>query len=202
MVPRADGRAELVARIDADRCVSCGICAGSCAPMGVGPPGRTGRDQLLAVGNLITEGAVRDRVVAFACHHGAGTVASALEARGVTVVPVECVGNLHTSAVEFVVRAGARCAVVFACPPRDCWNREGPRWLGERIHHGREAELKERVDRRRVRIVELAAHDAERAVAVLDDLDRVLARIEQPEAETAVELDTECEVPVEAEQSQ
>src|SRR5690606_26346681 len=46
MVTRADGRETLVARVDPRRCVSCGICAGSCAPMGVGPPGRTGRDQL------------------------------------------------------------------------------------------------------------------------------------------------------------
>src|SRR5690606_30731566 len=33
MVPRTDGRAELLAEVDPARCVSCGICAGSCAPM-------------------------------------------------------------------------------------------------------------------------------------------------------------------------
>jgi ferredoxin len=49
MVPRAAGRTGMVARVDAAVCVSCGICAGSCAPMGVGPGGRTGRDQLTAV---------------------------------------------------------------------------------------------------------------------------------------------------------
>ncbi|NIP83640.1 MAG: 4Fe-4S dicluster domain-containing protein, partial [Gemmatimonadetes bacterium] len=41
-----EGRSALVARVDPSLCVSCGICAGSCAPMGVGPAGRTGRDQL------------------------------------------------------------------------------------------------------------------------------------------------------------
>ena len=49
MVKRDDDRPTLVARVDPDRCVSCGICAGSCAPMGVGPDGRTGRDQLTNV---------------------------------------------------------------------------------------------------------------------------------------------------------
>ena len=41
--------AGMVARVDPDLCVSCGICAGSCAPMVVGPPGRSGRDQLAQV---------------------------------------------------------------------------------------------------------------------------------------------------------
>ena len=43
--------ADLVARVDPQLCVSCGICAGSCAPMGVGPRGRIwiARDQLLIV---------------------------------------------------------------------------------------------------------------------------------------------------------
>ena len=46
MVERTDGRAGMVARVNPDRCVSCGICIGSCAPMAIGPVGRTGRDQL------------------------------------------------------------------------------------------------------------------------------------------------------------
>ena len=35
-------RSDLVARVDPALCVSCGICAGSCAPMGVGPAGPDG----------------------------------------------------------------------------------------------------------------------------------------------------------------
>ncbi len=195
MVPRSDGRADLVARIDPARCVSCGICAGSCAPMGVGPPGRTGRDQLREVGELVAAGRVTDRVVAFACAHGAATMESVLAELGLTVQVVECAGTVHTSAIEYVVRAGARCAVVLACPPRDCWNREGTRWLGERVHQGREAELKERVDRRRVRIVELAAHDGAGAREMVTELERALARLERPETEATIDVDTECEVP-------
>ena len=53
MVAREDDRPTLIARVDPARCVSCGICAGSCAPMGIGPPGRSGRDQLAATRALL-----------------------------------------------------------------------------------------------------------------------------------------------------
>jgi coenzyme F420-reducing hydrogenase delta subunit/NAD-dependent dihydropyrimidine dehydrogenase PreA subunit len=152
MRPRSDGRADVVARVTPDLCVSCGICAGSCAPMGVGPPGRTGRDQLLRVRDFV---AARrpgpGDVVVVACTRGAGGIAEEDAAEGNPVYPVQCAGNLHTSIIEYLVRAGAGGVLVAACPPRDCWNREGPRWLAERVYHDREAELKERVDRRRVR---------------------------------------------------
>ena len=45
-------------------------------------------------------------------------------------------------------RGGAAGVLVVSCPPRDCWHREGPAWLHERIYNGRDAELQERVDRR------------------------------------------------------
>ncbi len=89
---------------------------------------------------------------------------TALTSEGATVYAVECAGNLHTSVIELLVRSGAGGVLVLACPPRDCWSREGPRWLSERMYHDREAELKERVDRARVRIAYASAR--ERAVAV------------------------------------
>ena len=42
--------------------------------------------------------------------------------------------------------------LVVACPARDCWNREGGKWVEERMFHGREAELQARVDRNRVHL--------------------------------------------------
>jgi len=53
MIPRDDERPTLVADVDPALCVSCGICAGSCAPMGVGPPGRTGRDRMADLAALV-----------------------------------------------------------------------------------------------------------------------------------------------------
>jgi coenzyme F420-reducing hydrogenase delta subunit len=124
--------------------------------MGVGPPGRTGRDQLSAVRAFITarRPGARD-VVVIACDRGAGGIARTAGA-GALVVPVTCAGNLHTSVIELLLRSATGGVLVVSCPPRDCWSREGPKWLEQRVYHDREAELQERVDRRRVRIVHAA----------------------------------------------
>ncbi len=166
MIARAPGgRSEQVARVDPARCVSCGICAGSCAPMGVGPPGRTGRDQLAEARAFIAAPGRRPgEHIVICCDRGADRWGDAVAAAGAAVHPVDCAGNLHTSVIESFVRAGAAGVLVIACPPRDCWNREGPRWLVERMYHEREAELQARVDRRRVRVA--YANAAERADAV------------------------------------
>lgn len=165
MIPRVSPRSDIVARVDPDLCVSCGICSGSCAPMGVGPPGRTGRDQVAAVQSFASADVRHPgEIVVIACHHGAGAFGATLAARGGVLYPVRCAGNLHSSVIEMLLRGGAGGVLVLACPPRDCWNREGPRWLGERIHHGREAELQDRVDRARVRIA--YANEAEPGLAI------------------------------------
>jgi coenzyme F420-reducing hydrogenase delta subunit len=122
--------------------------------MGVGPPGRTGRDQLERARAFVGERRPGTGVVVVvACTRSAGGIAESDAVDGNPVYPVQCAGNLHTSVIEYLVRAGAGGVLVAACPLRDCWNREGARWLEERVYHNREAELKERVDRRRVRVV-------------------------------------------------
>lgn len=154
MVPRTNfGRqqSELVARVDPSRCVGCGICAGSCAPMGVGPFGRTGRDQLASLDRVL--GGMRlDRreILLFGCSTTGWDRPAAFDEADLTVVPVSCAGSLHSSAIESALRRGVGGVLVLSCPTRDCRYREGPKWLGERLYAGREAELHERVDRRRV----------------------------------------------------
>lgn len=162
MHERDDGRPTLVARVNPDLCVSCGICAGSCAPMGVGPAERTGRDQLVAAKAFAaSHGFTPNDVVVIACDRGAGSIAASAEFMDCAVYPVQCAGSLHTSVVERLLRDGAGGVMIVSCPPRDCWNREGAVWLEQRLFHEREAELQERVDRRRVRLI--AANAAERA---------------------------------------
>ncbi len=194
MLPRADGRAEEVARVDPALCVSCGICAGSCAPMGVGPPGRTGRDQLARVRAFIAHPERRSgEVVVIGCEHGAGRLKSDLEAAGAAFYPVDCAGSLHTSVIELLVRSGSAGVLTLACPPRDCWNREGPGWLSERVYHGREAELKERVDRRRVKIAFVNGSEPGAAHASLREFQAQLAAIGVQAGESSVAIDLECE---------
>jgi ferredoxin len=199
MIPRpGGGRSAEMARVDPALCVSCGICAGSCAPMGVGPPGRTGRDQLARVRSFIDEIDTGHTVVV-CCDRGARGWRAAVEAEGALVYEVDCAGNLHTSVIELLVRGGAAGVLVVACPPRDCWNREGPRWLSERIHHDRVAELQPRVDRRRVHIASANASESAVVLAVLREFMAATARLEHPLADTG-DVELVCE-PVPAEET-
>jgi coenzyme F420-reducing hydrogenase delta subunit len=110
------------------------------------------------------------------------------------VFSVPCAGNLHTSVVEYIVRAGVGAALLVACPPRDCWSREGPKWLMERMYEDREAELQPRVDRRRVPVVNAAPGEEWRVHEEIAALERVLARLDAAEAEEQILIDTACEL--------
>lgn len=196
MVPRTDDRPTLVALVDPSRCVSCGICAGSCAPMGVGPPGYNGRDQLIAVRSALSVERVSDNpvsIVAICCAQAPPSHAAALGARGARIHSVPCVGNLHSSVVESLLRAGAPGVIVCGCPPRDCAGREGPKWLHERLFNDREAELQSRVDRRRVGTATLAAGDLRGTLSAFDVFGRAVAALERARREPDVDLEVVCE---------
>jgi coenzyme F420-reducing hydrogenase delta subunit len=194
MVPRTDGRADVVAQVSPDLCVSCGICSGSCAPMGVGPPGRNGRDQLAAIKAWMARPErISGEVVVVACDYGGASFADRLQATAAAVYRVQCAGNLHTSVIEYAIRTGAGGVLVLACPPRDCRNREGPRWLGERVYHDREAELQARVDRRRVALGYAGPADRKAALETVRRFQDQIVALESAEVEKEIVLDTECE---------
>ena len=193
MVERDDQRSTLVARVDPGLCVSCGICAGSCPPMGVGPAGRTGRDQIAQVREFVSRHRpFGGEVVAICCDHGAGHFAPALRAAGALPYPVDCAGNMHTSVVELLLRAGSGGVLILACPPRDCWHREGPRWLVERVYHAREAELQARVDRERVRIASVNAGERVVAIEAFRRFAADVAALAKPAVDEIFEPEAEC----------
>ncbi|HLG06595.1 MAG TPA: 4Fe-4S dicluster domain-containing protein, partial [Gemmatimonadales bacterium] len=201
MVARHDERPTLLAHVNPDRCVSCGICAGSCAPMGVGPPGRNGREQVALLRTAILRGLGQSgagTTVAVRCSESPAGHAEAMRARGAQIHNVSCVGNLHSSVVELLLREGAVGVVVGACADRDCVAREGPKWLRERFFHDREAELQPRVDRRRIRVITLAPGNLREALAEFDRFAREVAALGLPPVEPSGDLETVCE-PVVAE---
>jgi len=194
MQRRTDGRDTLVAYVDPAACVSCGICAGSCAPMGVGPPGHSGRDQVAGI-RLFMEGLAQDPappVVALACENAAPSHLAALREAGAAVQNVKCTGNLHTSVIELALRGGAAGVVVFSCAPRDCRGREGPKWLEQRVHHDREAELQDRVDRRRVRLAYMAPGDLQGTMRVFEAFRADVLALARPVPEPG-DVDLLCE---------
>ena len=193
MVSRQDGREGFVGFVDPHRCVSCGICSGSCAPMVVGPPERTGRDQVEAVERFISEVEPRhDSMVLVSCERSA---AGRGPVGGTTSFPVSCAGAVHTSVIEYLVRAGVGGVLIVACPTRDCWHREGGVWLEERIYHEREAELKARVDRRRIRIVYAAAYETSLLEGEVDRFRKDIAALDATAAEPKIDIVSLCQAP-------
>ena len=191
MVERAGSRPAL-ASVDPTLCVSCGVCAGSCAPMGVGPPGRTGRDQLAAARAFLSSPDRRPgEVVVIGCAQTVGDWPAAVWS-GAASYPVSCTGNVHTSVIELLLRGGCGGVLVVTCPPRDCWHREGPQWLTERVYHGREAELQERVDRARIRVEHVGAGEARRARQIVASFAQEIARLTTRAAAPIDQGDGEC----------
>jgi hypothetical protein len=68
-------------------------------------------------------------------------------------------------------------------------------WLEQRVHNGREAELKPRVDRRRVRIVYASEGESLRLAAELRAYREELAVFERTPGEEDIVIDVLCEVP-------
>lgn len=196
MVVRDDGRDGFVGFVDPLKCVSCGICAGSCAPMGVGPEGRTGRNQLDEVKEFISRvEPSRDDVVLVSCDRTAAGGARDGVFAGSPVLRVSCAGSLHTSVIEYLVRAGAGGVMVVSCPPRDCWNREGVKWMEERVYEQREAELKDRVDRRRIASVYAAEAESSKLTAEVELFRSRVQSLDRALGETSIRIDTLCETP-------
>lgn len=195
MVARTDGRPYLLAQVDPTLCTSCGICAGSCAPMGVGPPGRTGKDQLRRVAEFVkAHPAGGQDVVIVTCFNGGGGIGTLAAFDGAPVYTVNCAGNLHSAVVEYFVRAGVGGVLVATCPPRDCWNREGPIWAEQRLFHDREAELHQRVDRSRVRLVHVAEGERPLMLAALHAFREAIRARETARGEADIVMDLECPV--------
>ena len=106
-----------------------------------------------------------------------------------------CAGSLHTSVIEFLVRSGAGGVMVVSCQPRDCWSREGPRWLGERMYEDREAELQPRVDRDRVRLIYAGAAEGDVVLEALEEFRDQIRGLDLALGELDVAIDAECVVP-------
>jgi ferredoxin len=195
MRARSDGRETLVAHVNPSLCVSCGICAGSCAPMGVGPPLRTGRDQIAAIRQLVRGLGPRDggHILAVVCDNAPPDHVVALGRAGATLHHLSCTGNLHTSAIELALRGAVAGVIVYSCPPRDCRGREGPKWLGQRVYHDREAELQPRVERRRVRLATAAAGDLSGTLASFQAFARDVHALGLTSAESLEEVEVACE---------
>ena len=214
--PEGHKGSDIVAMMDTSLCVSCGICAGSCAPMLVGPPQRRGQDHLAgarafmaevvlpASGGGVTPGAALEgsassaalegSVVVMACEQGVAAGMALEGVNGVFHYSTHCVGAMHTSAMEFMLRRGVSGLYLLSCPERDCQYREGAQWMRERVYNDREAELHERVSKNRVRFGYFGRGQEGAALADITAFREALLRHEElPPPEESVEIEPICE---------
>lgn len=181
MVARTD-RDGMVASVKTELCTSCGICIGSCPPMAIGPLGITARDQLAEVREFLArEQPGAGDVVIVGCQWSAAGAAA--ERSGARLLGVPCVGAMHTSTVELLLRGGAGGVLVMGCPEHDGRTREGVTWTEQRLFEGRRSELKDRVDASRVRLVQATIGEAARmhaaVVAFAEELEALNATSEE-----------------------
>jgi ferredoxin len=154
MVPNTTGRGTHteIAFVNTSRCVSCGLCSGSCDQLAIGPPGREGHAQV-ALARAVAPEVDAETVVLIHCAHAGVGEALMLQtfARGPRLVAwgVDCVGSLHMLPVQ---QLAERCRGVFVlgCPPGRCHSREGAGLALDRLLHGREPQLKRPLDPTRV----------------------------------------------------
>ncbi len=173
MVPRTDGKVFLTqAFVDPSKCVSCGICAGSCDSAGVGLPWFDVLDKRAEMDRFVAAACKRDSqtFVAFVCTSSAGetleidpVTAHCALLPGYTVMRVPCAGWVHALTVERAIRHGAAGVLIVACGPGSSRYREGGKWTEMRMAGERVPSLNlDKVDPAKVRVLELFRGDARR----------------------------------------
>ncbi|MFV0526682.1 MAG: 4Fe-4S binding protein [Acidimicrobiales bacterium] len=136
---------DLLAAVDTDRCVGCGICLGSCAFGAIDLPGAEAPEALDVAGrNLLV---VCDRHLATVA---ADQDAGAGETEGGTpvVYPVRCAGALVPTALRSFAERGALDVQLIGCAPHDCRYGIGNTLAAERLAGARRPHPPARYGRR------------------------------------------------------
>ncbi|MDH5718385.1 MAG: hydrogenase iron-sulfur subunit [Spirochaetia bacterium] len=135
MVPRTDGKNfKAQSEIKESLCVSCGICAGSCATMGIGLPWFTVPDKRKLTNQWIEElSKNKDKnMVAIVCGESAGRKLNINTETGecdnlpnYKVLKVPCIGWVNMVIPEQLIKKGMKGVLLISCGEGDCSNREG-----------------------------------------------------------------------------
>jgi len=149
MVERSDGNSKFKteAFVIESKCVSCGICAGSCDTASIGVSSFDSIEQRRRI-----EGWLEDALAAgeaphlgFICAESAGAGLDVDPATGISaelpgyrLLRVPCAGWVHPLMVERALRHGAAGVLILTCGPGECLYREGGLWVEQRMAGERE----------------------------------------------------------------
>ncbi|HEY7519918.1 MAG TPA: cytochrome b N-terminal domain-containing protein [Methylomirabilota bacterium] len=162
----------LRAQVQVDRCTSCGLCAGSCASLAIGPAQRTARHQLSAARRLVASLGDPTRMTLLVACRNNGGLAERLEHHyagngSLAWFPVDCAGTLHPGTVSYL---GGRVGglLVVACPSQNCQHREGASLADARMLGERRPAIPGRIAQLPVRLLHGSSADWNRLVAAID----------------------------------
>ena len=184
MLPHPNQRiGRALAVVDADLCVSCGICAGACpssTPFRSAAQLVTGIDMpqspLDALRRRLRDAleatSAPQPIVVFGCDHGAEV--ARVKGSDVCAFSLLCAGQLPPSFVEYALRDGAAGVVVAACREGGCEFRFGERWTAERLRGERAPHLRGSVDSHRIELVFAGLGDEALLAQAIDRLRSVM----------------------------
>jgi ferredoxin/coenzyme F420-reducing hydrogenase delta subunit len=180
MVPHPNGKpGKELARVDADLCIACGICAGACPSS---TPFRSVADLVTGIDMpQLTVSTLRRRlqqglgalqaerpIVVFGCDRGARV--ERLAGTDVAAFSLICTGMLPPSFVDYALRDGAAGVLVSGCAEGTCEFRLGQRWAAERLQGQREPHLRALDTPERLAVAWVDATDAQSLAAALQQL--------------------------------
>lgn len=184
MVPRTEGvGSELVARVNEDLCVSCGICSGSCSQFAIGPVEKSSIAQLEAVKALRnTHSKEKGRVVILSCEQNFRPDAliswAGEKGVGVDTLFFPCSGNIHPAVVQALLLS-YKGVFAITCAPDDCRNREGNWIFEERIRKGRSPSHPEKMPLEKIFITSGSLSDTDRFIKEFENFCLGLGPINQ-----------------------
>jgi ferredoxin len=183
MDPRTDGRPyDREAVVHPEKCVSCGICIGSCSTAALALPGLNFTSLRKEISKRLSTGADVEKngsVLVFLCEKAIPSDVIRQAAPMADPIPLPCIGALHGMLVEHVLRDKPQQGIfLIGCPEGDCHDRLGYRWLEERLRGEREPHPKTAVDFARIHRGHYSLLGAGRVAGDIEQFRRTLPDIE------------------------
>lgn len=164
MIPRTVGKGSpIVAQVNPNKCVSCGICAASCTTYTIGPPGRKGPDQLATMRSfkdLHPEPTPSTHVLMYCTSNSIEAELAQYQSQHpeTLLYPMACGGTIHATVVDQLVKTYGQITML-CCPPRNCQNRGGIELLQNRLSGVITPTLSEKVSRSQINLVTYGTGD-------------------------------------------